>query len=70
MLRSRDDSEPCTARMMSDPDQIATVVSTYLAQMNAPWAVAQFPFAPDASRSEIAALADHVAVFELTPARG
>lgn len=66
-LRSRDTSEPVTAIPINDPEAVAAVVATYLALMNAPWAVAQFPFPADASHAQIAHAAAQVAVFELKP---
>ncbi len=69
-LRSKDTTESCTATLLTDPELIATVIATYVALMNAPWAIAQFPFAADATHSQIARAAAHVAVFEVTSVSG
>ncbi len=66
-LRSRDSREPCRATRVTDRERVADVVSSYLALMNAPWAVAQFPFLPDATHTRIEQAAHDVAVFELAP---
>ncbi len=67
VVKSRDTREPRRAAFVSESERIAEVVSTYIALMNAPWAVAQFPFPADASRDEIQQAAADVAVFELNP---
>ena len=64
-VRSRDSREPCRVTPVEDPQRVADVVSTYVKLMNAPWAVAQFPFPADANHTQIAMAADRVAVFEL-----
>ena len=64
-IRSRDGRELVRAARVEDPERVADVVSTYLATMNAPWAVAQFPFPPDADLAQIRQAAERVAVFEL-----
>lgn len=64
-IRSRDTEEDSRAVPVRDRDEITDVVSTYITRMNAPWAVAQFPFPADATRSQIHQAADHVAVFHL-----
>jgi hypothetical protein len=69
-VASRDLREPRYAVRVIDQARAAEVVSTYLSLMNAPWAVTQFPFAADASLSEIVARLDQVAVFELTHGPG
>ena len=68
VIRSRDTSEPAHAEQLDDATQIADVVATYLAKMDAPWAIAQFPFPPDAPRDRIAAEAARLAVFRLEAA--
>ena len=67
-ITSRDSREPARATRVVHAERVADVVSTYLVSMNAPWAVAQFPFPPGAGRSQIREAADGVAVFELEPA--
>jgi hypothetical protein len=67
VVRSRDSREARRAAPVRESGRVADVVSTYVALMNAPWAVAQFPFPADASRAEIEQAADGVAVFELKP---
>ncbi len=67
IVTSRDTREACRAALISDSGRVTDVVSTYVALMNAPWALAQFPFPPHATRAEIEQAADGVAVFELTP---
>ena len=62
---SRDGRESARAALVHSPQQVADVVSTYIALMNAPWAVAQFPFPADADHAQIQASADQVAVFRL-----
>jgi F420H(2)-dependent quinone reductase len=66
-VRSRDTREPARATLLDDTGRVAEVVSTYIALMNAPWAVAQFPFPADAGRAQIEAAAASVAVFRLDP---
>ena len=66
-VRSRDAREHTRATLIGDAGRVAEVVSTYVALMNAPWAVAQFPFPADADRAQIEAAADGVAVFRLDP---
>lgn len=46
-------------------DEAATVVGTYLAAVQVPWARRAFPVGPDASREEITAHLDSIAVFRL-----
>ena len=65
IVRSRDAHERTRATFLDDTGCVAEVVSTYIALMNAPWAVAQFPFPADASRAQIESAADGVAVFRL-----
>ncbi|HEY0932814.1 MAG TPA: nitroreductase/quinone reductase family protein [Trebonia sp.] len=67
IVRSRDTGEPVRATFLDDNGRVAEVVSTYIALMNAPWAVAQFPFPADAGRAQIEAAAAGVAVFHLDP---
>lgn len=67
VVRSRDTRELRRAVLVDESERVGEVVSTYVALMNAPWAVAQFPFSADASRAEIERAADGVAVFELRP---
>jgi hypothetical protein len=67
VVRSRDAREPRRAALVDESGRVADVVSTYVALMDAPWAVAQFPFAAGASRAEIEQAATGVAVFELKP---
>lgn len=67
LLRSRDTRDPRHATLVSESDRVTDVVSTYVALMNAPWAIAQFPFPADASRDQIQQAAASVAVFELKP---
>lgn len=62
---SRDSRETRRAEMLTHLQRIAQVTSTYLRLMNAPWAVAQFPFPADATITMIERAADQVAVFEL-----
>jgi hypothetical protein len=66
LIRARDSSEPRYAVRVIDRSRAVEVICTYLKTMSAPWAIAQFPFDGDATREEIAAVADQVAVFELT----
>ncbi len=67
VVRSRDSREVRRAALVGESGRVADVVSTYVALMNAPWAVAQFPFPAQASRAEIERAAGGVAVFELKP---
>ncbi len=67
VVRSRDASEPARATLLHDTGRVAEIVSTYIALMNAPWAVAQFPFPADANYTQIKAAAAGVAVFRLDP---
>ena len=64
---TRDGAELRHARRIEIPAEAADVAATYISLMNAPWAVAQFPFGPDAERAQIEAVADRFAVFELHP---
>ena len=66
-VRSRDTREPARATLLHDTSRAAEIISTYIALMNAPWAVAQFPFPADADRPQIEAAAAGVAVFRLDP---
>jgi hypothetical protein len=66
-VRSRDTREHARAALLDDTARVAEVVSAYLARMNAPWAVAQFPFPADADRAQIESAADSLAVFRLDP---
>ncbi|MGH3096209.1 MAG: nitroreductase/quinone reductase family protein [Streptosporangiales bacterium] len=57
-------------RFRAVPDDGATaaeVVATYLSAMQVPWAIQAFPVSPGASRDEIAAHLDDIAVFRLDP---
>jgi hypothetical protein len=67
VVRSRDTRDARRAALVGESGRVTDVVSTYVALMNAPWAVAQFPFPADASRAEIEQAAAGVAVFELKP---
>jgi hypothetical protein len=67
IVRSRDTREPARATLLHDTGRVAEVISTYIALMNAPWAVAQFPFPADADRPQIEAAAAGLAVFRLDP---
>ena len=62
---SREAREPVRAVAVKEPHRIADVVLSYVSLMNAPWAVAQFPFPPDADHAQIKAAAADVAVFRL-----
>ncbi len=64
-ILSRDAREPARAATVEDARQIADIVQSYVALMNAPWAIAQFPFPPDADHAQIEAAAPEVAVFRL-----
>lgn len=64
---SRDTREPRHATLVAESGRVADVVSTYVTLMDAPWAVAQFPFPAGSSRDEIQHAAAGVAVFELNP---
>ena len=66
-VRSRGTREPARADLLDDTSLVADVVSAYIALMNAPWAVAQFPFPADARHAQIQAAAADVAVFRLNP---
>lgn len=66
-VRSRDSTEACTAVAVADPTEVSHVVHLYLALMNAPWAVARFPFPADADLPQIRQAAGQLAVFRLTP---
>lgn len=68
VIVSRDAREPVRAAALEDARQVADIVHTYLTLMNAPWAVAQFPFPPDADHARIEAAAPDVAVFRLDQA--
>jgi deazaflavin-dependent oxidoreductase (nitroreductase family) len=48
-------------------DEAAAAVATYLAATSAPWVLQAFPVSPEASRGEIAAALDGIAVFRLDP---
>ena len=69
VIVSRDAREPVRAAAVEDARRIADVVLTYLALMNAPWAVAQFPFPQDADHAHVEAAATEVAVFRLDQER-
>ena len=66
-VRSRDARERTRATLLDDTGRVAEVVSAYIAVMNAPWALAQFPFPANAGRAQIEAAAVGVAVFRLDP---
>lgn len=66
VVASRDAREPRRAELLAASERIAQVVATYIRLMNAPWALAQFPFPADATIATIEQVADRVAVFELT----
>jgi deazaflavin-dependent oxidoreductase (nitroreductase family) len=67
IVRSRDARERTRATLLDDTGRVAEVVSAYVAVMNAPWALAQFPFPANAGRAQIEAAAAGVAVFRLDP---
>jgi deazaflavin-dependent oxidoreductase (nitroreductase family) len=67
-VRTRDNAESAMAVPVHDPDVIADAVALYVRLMKAPWAIAQFPFPADATREQIRAAADHIAVFRLDQA--
>jgi deazaflavin-dependent oxidoreductase (nitroreductase family) len=67
IVRSRDARERTRATLLDDTGRVAEVVSAYIAVMNAPWALAQFPFPANAGRAQIEAAAVGVAVFRLDP---
>ena len=55
----------------ASPAEAAPVVSAYLQQLRQmPWALADFPVAPDAGLDEIAATMDSMAVLRLDPPKG
>jgi F420H(2)-dependent quinone reductase len=66
LIRTRDTSEARYAVRVIDRARAVEVICTYVQTMRAPWAIAQFPFSGEATREQIAAVADRVAVFELT----
>lgn len=69
-IASRDEVERRTATPLdghADADEIAAVVGTYLARMDAPWALRQFPVGRDATADDIRAVAPQLAVFRLEP---
>jgi tryptophan-rich sensory protein len=67
VLLAGDDRHPHRA-VPAGGDEAAAAVATYLSATSAPWVRDAFPVSPGASRGEIAAALDGIAVFRLDPA--
>lgn len=65
-LRAGDSTENVRALPIGG-DEAVSVISAYLAAVQAPWALAAFPVGPGASADEIAAHLGSLAVFRLVP---
>ncbi|MGV9293183.1 nitroreductase family deazaflavin-dependent oxidoreductase [Amycolatopsis sp. NPDC003676] len=63
-VRAGDHSESVRAQPVNG-DEAVSVISAYLAAVQAPWALAAFPVGPGASAAEIAEHLDSIAVFRL-----